>query len=157
MRMFDGHVWTLTNVRHVPNLKKNLFSLEALKARGYKFSEADGGIKVTKGSIIILKREQTSNLHKMTVGYLKIIKRQVLKMWASLQREGHVSTKMRTSCPWLTRTSKRGSEQLHVSRLMRVWATPCLASSALWVWATLRLASHEGLTETRTLGAASTQ
>jgi len=34
MRMFDGQVQTLTNVRHVPSLKKNLLSLRALKARG---------------------------------------------------------------------------------------------------------------------------
>ena len=46
MRMFDGQVRTLTNVRHVPNLKKNLLSLGALEARGYKFSDADGEIKV---------------------------------------------------------------------------------------------------------------
>ena len=32
MRMFDGHIRTLTNVRHVPDLKKNLFSLGALEA-----------------------------------------------------------------------------------------------------------------------------
>ena len=37
MRMFDGHVQTLTNVRHVPDLKKNLHSLGALKAQGKSF------------------------------------------------------------------------------------------------------------------------
>ena len=29
MRMFDGHILTLTNVRHVPDLKKNLLLLRA--------------------------------------------------------------------------------------------------------------------------------
>ena len=48
MRMFDGQVRTLTNVRHIPDLKKNLFSLVALEARGYKFFGADRAIKVTK-------------------------------------------------------------------------------------------------------------
>ena len=38
----------------------------ALKVRGYKFSGADGGIKVTNGSMIILKGEQTANLYKLT-------------------------------------------------------------------------------------------
>jgi len=47
-RMFDEQVQTLTNVRHVLDLKKNLLSLGALEARGYKFSGADGEIKVTK-------------------------------------------------------------------------------------------------------------
>ena len=41
MRMFDGQVRTLMNVRHVLNLKKNLLLLGALKARRYKFSGAD--------------------------------------------------------------------------------------------------------------------
>jgi len=58
MRMFHGQVRTLTNVRHDPDLKKNLLSLRALKDRGYKFSGADGGIKVTKGSMMILKGER---------------------------------------------------------------------------------------------------
>ena len=55
MRMFDGHVRALTNVRHVLNLKKNILSLGALEARRYKFSGADGAIKVTKGFMTILK------------------------------------------------------------------------------------------------------
>jgi len=42
MRMFDGHIRTLTDVHHIPDLKKNLLSLGALKARGYKFLGADG-------------------------------------------------------------------------------------------------------------------
>jgi len=66
MRMFDGQVRILSNIRHVPNLKKNFLSLEALKARGYKFCSADGGVKVTRGSMIILKEEQTTNLYKLT-------------------------------------------------------------------------------------------
>ena len=66
MRMFDGQVRTRTNVRHVPDLKKNHLSLEALEARGYKFSGAYGGIKITKGSMTILKGEQTTNLYKLT-------------------------------------------------------------------------------------------
>jgi len=66
MRMFDGQVRILTNIRHVPNLKKNLLSLGSLEARGYKFSGADGAIKVTKGSMTILKGERTTNLYKLT-------------------------------------------------------------------------------------------
>ena len=66
MRMFDGQVRTLTNIRHVPHLKKNPLSLGALKARGYKFFCADGAIKVTKGFMMTLKGEQTANLYKLT-------------------------------------------------------------------------------------------
>ena len=66
MRMFDGPVRTLMNVRHVPNLKKNLLSLGALEARGYKFFAADEAIKVTKGSMMILKGERIAKLYKLT-------------------------------------------------------------------------------------------
>ena len=66
LRMFDRQVQTLMNVRHVLNLKKNLLSLGALKARGYEFSGADGGIKVTRCSMMILKGEQIANLYKLT-------------------------------------------------------------------------------------------
>ena len=66
MRMFDGQIRTLMNVRHIPDLKKNLLSLGTLKAQGYKFSSADEGIKVTKGSMTILKGERTANLYKLT-------------------------------------------------------------------------------------------
>ena len=66
MRMFDLQVRALTNVRHVPDLKKNLLSLVALEVRGYKFSGADGIIKVTRGSTTILKGERAANLYKLT-------------------------------------------------------------------------------------------
>ena len=63
--MFDGQVQTFMNVRHVPDLKKNLLSLRALEAHGYKFSGANGAIKVTKGFMMILKGERTVNLYKL--------------------------------------------------------------------------------------------
>ena len=66
MRMLDGQVRTLTTVRHVPDLRKNFLSFGALEARGYKFSGANGGIKVTKDSMTILKGERIANLYKMT-------------------------------------------------------------------------------------------
>ena len=53
-------------MRHILDLKKNLLSVGSLEARGYKFSDADEGMKITKGSITILKGEWTSNLYKMT-------------------------------------------------------------------------------------------
>ena len=64
--MFDRQVRTLTNVRYVPDLKKNFLLLGALKAQGYKFFGADEWIKVTRGSMMILKGERTANLYKLT-------------------------------------------------------------------------------------------
>jgi hypothetical protein len=37
IRMHHGIVRTLTNVRHIPNLKKNLISLDTLDSLGYKY------------------------------------------------------------------------------------------------------------------------
>jgi len=56
MRMYD---------RHVLDLKKNLLPLEDLEACGYKFLGADGGIKVIKYSMMILKGKRITNLYKL--------------------------------------------------------------------------------------------
>jgi hypothetical protein len=37
IRMHDGIVRTLTNVRHIQDLKKNIFSLDTLDSIGYKY------------------------------------------------------------------------------------------------------------------------
>ena len=54
------------NVHHITDLRKKLLSLRALKARRYKILDAGGCIKITKGSMTILKRDQTVNLYKLT-------------------------------------------------------------------------------------------
>ena len=66
MQLYDQQVRTLMNVWHVPDLKKDFLLLGDLKAQGYKFSGADEGIKVTRGSMTILKGERTINLCKLT-------------------------------------------------------------------------------------------
>jgi len=61
-------VWTCSNPHERSTrsgFKEDLLLLGALEALGYKFSCADEGIKVTKGSIMILK-ERTTNLCKLT-------------------------------------------------------------------------------------------
>ena len=88
--MFDRQVQTLTNVRHVPDLKKNLLSLG-----GYKFSSADEGIKVTRGSMMTLKGERTANLYKLTgsiiIGDASVAteKKDTTRLWH--MRLGHIS------------------------------------------------------------------
>ena len=52
-------------MRHIPDLRKNFLSLGALEAQECKFTGANRGVKVTKGSMIILKGERTMNLYKM--------------------------------------------------------------------------------------------
>ena len=78
IRMLDGQVRTFTNVRNVPDLKKNLLSLGASESRGYKFSGADGGIKITKGSMTIIKGERITNF-KLTRSILLVMLQQQRK------------------------------------------------------------------------------
>ena len=82
------------NVRHILDLKKNLLSLGVLKARGYKFSGADRGIKVIRGSMTILKGKRTSNLYMLTVSIiigdaLAAIEKEDIRLWH--MRLGHMS------------------------------------------------------------------
>jgi len=55
IKMFDGMVQELKEVRYVPQLKRNLISVGALEALGLKVSIRDGVLKMIKGSMVILK------------------------------------------------------------------------------------------------------
>lgn len=55
--MFDGMARTLREVRHIPNLKKNLISFRALDLNGYIFTITGGVLKVTKEIMVIMKRK----------------------------------------------------------------------------------------------------
>jgi len=55
IKMFDGMVRELKEVRYVPQLKRNLISVHTLKTSGLKLSIRDGIFKMTKGSIGVLK------------------------------------------------------------------------------------------------------
>jgi hypothetical protein len=55
IKMFDGTIRTLTDVRYIPKMKRNLISLSALDDKGYKYSGGGGVLKVTKGSLVVMK------------------------------------------------------------------------------------------------------
>jgi hypothetical protein len=55
IRMFDGVVRTLSEVRHVPDLRKNLISLGTLDSNGCEYRTGGGVMKVTKGALVIMK------------------------------------------------------------------------------------------------------
>ncbi|KAL5740548.1 hypothetical protein ACOSQ2_029728 [Xanthoceras sorbifolium] len=63
IKMHDGVVRTLTDVRHIPDLKRNLISLSTLDSNGYKFTGGDGVLKVAKGSLIVMKAEKIGKLY----------------------------------------------------------------------------------------------
>ena len=54
IKMFDGMVWELKEVRYVPQVKKNLISVGALKALGHRVSIRDGVLKMTRDSMVVL-------------------------------------------------------------------------------------------------------
>jgi len=63
IRMHDGIVRTLSDIRHVPDLKKNLISLGTLDSNGYKFSAEGGVFRVSKGSLVVMKGKKMNTLY----------------------------------------------------------------------------------------------
>jgi hypothetical protein len=61
--MHDGIMRTLKNVRHIPNLKKNLISLGTLDSIGYKYSGEGGVIRVSKGSLVMMQGNKVDDLY----------------------------------------------------------------------------------------------
>ncbi|PPD70354.1 hypothetical protein GOBAR_DD32770 [Gossypium barbadense] len=58
VKMFDGVVRTLSGVRHVPKLKRNLISLSTIDSKGYKYRTESGVLKIFKGSLVVIKRQR---------------------------------------------------------------------------------------------------
>ena len=68
MRMYDGIIHTLSNVRHVPELKKNLIFLGYLEEQGYAFSSqaGNGCLKIFKKTLVVMRsRRLSNNLYRM--------------------------------------------------------------------------------------------
>ena len=63
LKMFDGMVKQLKKVRFVPASKKNLISVGALEAKGYKVTIEDGIMKFTHGAMVILQGVLLYNLY----------------------------------------------------------------------------------------------
>lgn len=55
VRMFDGIVRTLTDVRHIPEMKKNLISLSTLNRKGLQYSAEGGVLKVSSGALTVMR------------------------------------------------------------------------------------------------------
>ena len=71
IKMFDGVIRTLTNVRDVPELKKNLIYLGVLDACVHKFIGFDGTLKVSKGALVVMKAQRIGNHYKL-VGRMQV-------------------------------------------------------------------------------------
>ncbi|KAG8485819.1 hypothetical protein CXB51_019218 [Gossypium anomalum] len=64
VKMFDGVVRTLSDVRHVSELKRNLISFSTLDSKGYRYTAKNGVLKISKGSLIVMKgQRKTAKLY----------------------------------------------------------------------------------------------
>lgn len=99
IKMFDGVVRTLVDVRHVPDLKRNLISLSTLDSKGYKYTGEGGVLKVSKGALVVMKgHKRSANLYVLegctvtgdaTVTALSMSDGDVTRLWH--MRLGHLS------------------------------------------------------------------
>jgi len=55
IKMFDGIVRTLIDIRHILDLKRNLISLSTLDLNGYKFIGEGGVIRVSRSAFVVMK------------------------------------------------------------------------------------------------------
>uniref|UniRef100_A0A2N9IN85 Integrase catalytic domain-containing protein n=1 Tax=Fagus sylvatica TaxID=28930 RepID=A0A2N9IN85_FAGSY len=55
IKMYDGIVRTMTDVRHMPDLAKNLLSLSTFDSQGYSYSDGGGVLRIGKGALIFIK------------------------------------------------------------------------------------------------------
>eukprot|EP00253_Pinus_taeda_P032927 PITA_32927 len=65
LQMFDGTTKILTDVRHVPKLRKKLISLGALDTNGYKIVIQGGVMKIYKGILLVMKAKKVGNLFQL--------------------------------------------------------------------------------------------
>ena len=63
MKLHDGTVKNLKEVRFIPEMKTNLISLGALEASGYTITLKDGGLKVSLENLVVMKGIRRKNLY----------------------------------------------------------------------------------------------
>ena len=63
LRTHVGKIVTLHDVRHVPQLKKNLISLRVLDNKGFSYKGEGGALYVMKGSSVVLKGTLRGSLY----------------------------------------------------------------------------------------------
>ncbi|KAL5563211.1 hypothetical protein UlMin_032958 [Ulmus minor] len=64
IKTHDGIERILSNVRHVPELKRNLISLGMLDQHGFSWKGEKGVLKVSKGSLVVMKGVKDKSLYR---------------------------------------------------------------------------------------------
>ena len=66
IRIYDGVVQTLCNVKHVPEIKKNLISLGTLHANGFGYKTEKDCIRVSKDASTVMKgKSNARNIYRL--------------------------------------------------------------------------------------------
>jgi len=63
IKMFNGVVRDLTDVRYVSQVKKNIISVRTVESKGLKVTLENIILKVTKGSLVVMKGIRDRNLY----------------------------------------------------------------------------------------------
>jgi hypothetical protein len=66
IKMSNGVVRILEEVRHIPDMRKNLISLGTLDSKGYSYKSKNGIMKVSKGAMVVMTGQKiSSNVYKL--------------------------------------------------------------------------------------------
>ncbi|KAK3034871.1 hypothetical protein RJ639_033234 [Escallonia herrerae] len=63
IRMHDGIVRTLTDVKHIPKLRKNLISLGTIDSNGCSYQATGGVMRIMKGALVVMKGLKQNSLY----------------------------------------------------------------------------------------------
>jgi len=63
IKMFNGMVRDLMDVRYFSHMKKNIISVGPVKLKWLKVTLENGILKVTKGSLVVMKGIRDKNLY----------------------------------------------------------------------------------------------
>ena len=96
IKQYDGGIKVLKNVRHIPELRRNLISLGALEDEGYGYKSINGSLKITKGSLIVMKGDKINGLYilqgeTVPTAEASLVKGQESDMQLWHHRLGHIS------------------------------------------------------------------
>lgn len=65
IKMFDGMIRTLSNVRHVSDMTKNLVSLGTLDSNGCRCTLEKGELRVAMGAQVVMKGKKVGSLYEL--------------------------------------------------------------------------------------------
>ncbi|KAK3003807.1 hypothetical protein RJ639_018965 [Escallonia herrerae] len=121
--MHDGIVRTLTDVRHVPELRKNLISLGTLDSNGCSYRVVGGVMRIIKGAFVVMKGLKQNSLYLLqgstVTGAATVatsssdVDSDTIKLWH--MRVGHMSERGYTKSAMTVVCITRGSRMVLIN------------------------------------------